>query len=117
LRLQGYPAAAFYTPHGGSLHFPEGSPAALAFIGMEKVLARFTDGLIFESDYIRREFERRVGAGLAPTAVITHGLQPADFVSVAPRAAAADLLFVGELRELKGVNVLLRAACGRCAVP
>jgi len=109
LRLQGYPAAAFYTPHGGSLHFPEGSPAALAFIGMEKVLARFTDGLIFESDYIRREYERRVGAGLAPTAVITNGLQPSDFVSVVPRADAADFLFVGELRKLKGVDVLLRA--------
>jgi glycosyltransferase involved in cell wall biosynthesis len=109
LRLQGYPAAAFYTPHGGSLHFPEGSPAALAFIGMEKVLARFTDGLIFESDYIRREYERRVGAGLAPTAAITNGLQPADFVSIVPRADAADFLFVGELRELKGVDVLLRA--------
>lgn len=109
LRFQGYPVAAFYTPHGGSLHFPEGSPAALAFIGMEKVLARFTDGLIFESDYIRREYERRVGAGLAPTVVVTNGLQPSDFITHAPRADAADFLFVGELRELKGVDVLLHA--------
>ncbi len=109
LRFQGYPVAAFYTPHGGSLHFPEGSPAALAFIGMEKVLARFTDGLIFESDYIRREYERRVGAGLAPTVVVTNGLQPSDFITHAPGADAADFLFVGELRELKGVDVLLHA--------
>lgn len=109
LRFQGHPVAAFYTPHGGSLHFPEGSPAALAFIGMEKVLARFTDGLIFESDYIRREYERRVGAGLAPTVVVTNGLQPSDFITHAPRADAADFLFVGELRELKGADVLLHA--------
>jgi glycosyltransferase involved in cell wall biosynthesis len=109
LRFQGHHVAAFYTPHGGSLHFPEGSPAALAFIGMEKVFARFTDGLIFESDYIRREYEHRVGAGLAPAAVITNGLQPSDFVTHAPRADAADFLFVGELRDLKGVDVLLRA--------
>lgn len=109
LRFQAYPIAAFYTPHGGSLHFPEGSPAALAFIGMEKVLARFTDGLIFESDYIRREYDRRVGAGLAPTVVVTNGLQPSDFITHAPRADAADFLFVGELRELKGVDVLLHA--------
>ncbi|HEY2773551.1 MAG TPA: glycosyltransferase family 4 protein, partial [Candidatus Binatia bacterium] len=73
------------------------------------VLARFTDGLIFESDYIRREYERRVGAGLAPTAVITNGLQPSDFGTHEPRADAADFLFVGELRQLKGVDVLLRA--------
>jgi glycosyltransferase involved in cell wall biosynthesis len=109
LRFQGHRAAAFYTPHGGSLHFPPGSAAALAFIGMEKVLARFTDGLIFESDYIRREYERRVGAGLAPTAVVTNGLQPSDFATHEPRPDAADFLFVGELRELKGVDVLLRA--------
>jgi glycosyltransferase involved in cell wall biosynthesis len=109
LRFQGHPVAAFYTPHGGSLHFPEGSPAAIAFIGMEKVLARFTDGLIFESDYIRREYERRVGAGLAPTMVVTNGLQPSDFAAHAPGADAADFLFIGELRQLKGVDVLLRA--------
>jgi glycosyltransferase involved in cell wall biosynthesis len=109
LRFQGHPTAAFYTPHGGSLHFPPGSPAALAFIGMEKALARVTAGLIFESDYIRREYERRVGAGLAPTAVVTNGLQPSDFVTHEPRPDAADFLFVGELRELKGVDVLLRA--------
>ena len=109
LRFQGRPVAAFYTPHGGSLHFAPGSPAALAFIGMEKVLARFTDGLIFESDYIRREYERRVGPGLAPTVVITNGLQPSDFGAQEPGPDAADFLFVGELRELKGVDVLLRA--------
>jgi len=109
LRFQGYPASAFYTPHGGSLHFQPGSPAALAFIGLEKALARITDGLIFESDYIRREYERRVGAGLAPTAVITNGLQPSDFAAHIPAPDAADFLFVGELRQLKGVDVLLRA--------
>jgi glycosyltransferase involved in cell wall biosynthesis len=109
LRFQGRPVAAYYTPHGGSLHFPEGSPAALAFIGMEKALARFTDGLIFESDYIRREYERRVGTGLAPTVVVTNGLQPSDLVVHTPQADAADFLFVGELRRLKGIDVLLRA--------
>ena len=109
VRFEGQSVATFYTPHGGSLHFPPGSPAALAFIGMEKLLARYTDGLIFESDYIRREYERRVGAGRAPTAVITNGLQPSDFGTHEPRADAADFLFVGELRQLKGVDVLLRA--------
>jgi hypothetical protein len=46
---------------------------------MEKVLARFTDGLILESDSDRREYERRVGSGLAPTTVITNGLKPSEF--------------------------------------
>jgi glycosyltransferase involved in cell wall biosynthesis len=109
LRLQGRRVATFYTPHGGSLHFPAGSLPALLYIGMEKVLARLTDGLIFESDYARRLYEQRVGKGLAPSRVITNALHPADFVAHAPARDAADFLFVGELRRIKGVDVLLRA--------
>jgi len=109
LRLEGGPVASFYTPHGGSLHFPPGSPQAFFYIGIEKALARFTDGLIFESDYVRRLYEQRVGKGLAPTRVITNALQAADFVPHTPDPDAADFLFVGELRQLKGVDVLLHA--------
>ncbi len=100
---------AIYTPHGGSLHFPPGSAQALMFIGMEKLLARMTDGLVFESDFIRRIFEARVGRGLAPTRVITNALLPSDFTALAPAPDAADFLFIGELRRLKGVDILLRA--------
>lgn len=109
LRLRGRRIVTFYTPHGGSLHFPAGSAPGLLYIGMEKVLARLTDALIFESDYIRRHYEKRVGKGLAPSRVILNALQPADFVTHAPARDAADFLFVGELRHIKGVDVLLRA--------
>lgn len=98
-----------YTPHGGSLHFPKGSPQAMLFIGVEKILARMTDGLVFESDFIRRVYEKRVGRDLAPTRVITNALQPSDFKPLKSDNALADFLFVGELRHLKGVDVLLRA--------
>ena len=37
------------------------------------------------------------------------GSAPEEFVAVAPAPDAADFLFVGELRHLKGVDVLLRA--------
>jgi glycosyltransferase involved in cell wall biosynthesis len=108
-RLRGGHVASFYTPHGGSLHFPAGAPQSLLYIGIEKLLAPFTDGLIFESDYVRRLYEERVGKSLAPTRVITNALQPADFVAHAPDPDAADFLFVGELRRLKGIDVLLDA--------
>lgn len=108
-RLRGGHVASFYTPHGGSLHFPPGAPQSLLFIGIEKLLAPCTDGLIFESDYVRRLYEERVGKGFAPTRVITNALQPADFVAHAPDPDAADFLFVGELRRLKGIDVLLNA--------
>jgi glycosyltransferase involved in cell wall biosynthesis len=81
----------------------------LLFIGVEKVLARMTDGLAFESDFIRGVYERRVGRGLAPARVITNGLQPSDFATREVKDDPADFLFVGELRHLKGVDVLLRA--------
>jgi glycosyltransferase involved in cell wall biosynthesis len=100
---------AVYTPHGGSLHYPPGSAPALVYIGTEKLLARFTDGLIFESDFMRRRYEARVGKGVAPTQVITNALQPGDFTPHEPAPDAADFLFVGELRKLKGVDVLLHA--------
>jgi glycosyltransferase involved in cell wall biosynthesis len=102
-------AAAIYTPHGGSLHYPPNSPQGLIYTGMEKLLARWTDGLIFESDFARRTYEARVGRGIAPTRVITNALQPHDFSKHAPVGDAADFLFVGELRRLKGVDILLRA--------
>jgi glycosyltransferase involved in cell wall biosynthesis len=108
-RATGGHVASFYTPHGGSLHFSPGSAQAFVYIGIEKVLARFTDGIIFESDYVRQLYERRVGKDLAPTRVITNALQPADFIAHEPVADAADFLFVGELRKLKGIDVLLDA--------
>ncbi len=109
LRREGRDTIAIYTPHGGSLHYPPNSLPGLLYIGIEKYLSRYTDGLIFESDYMRRVYEQRVGRNVAPTQVITNALQPADFVPHAPAPDAADFLFVGELRRLKGVDVMLRA--------
>jgi glycosyltransferase involved in cell wall biosynthesis len=109
LRTRGERTINIYTPHGGSLHFPPGSAQGMLFIGVEKVLARMTDGLAFESDFIRSVYERRVGRDLAPARVITNGLQPSDFATREVKDDPADFLFVGELRHLKGVDVLLRA--------
>lgn len=100
---------AIYTPHGGSLHYPTGSAPAPIYIGIEKILASYTDGLIFESDFMRRRYEKRIGKDVAPTKVITKALQPADVTAHEPAPDAADFLFVGELRRLKGVDVLLHA--------
>lgn len=101
--------AIFYTPHGGSLHFPPRSPQGMIYIAIERYLARHTDGLIFESDFARRVFDERVGKNLAEERVITNALQPNDFITHVPEPDAADFLFVGELRRLKGVDVLLNA--------
>ena len=109
LRLEGRNVAAFYTPHGGSLHYPQHSPQGLLFTAMEKVLNRYTDGLIFECDYISRLYDRRVGRGSVAQRVVPNALQPGDFTTHEPPPDAADFVFIGELRHLKGVDVLLRA--------
>jgi glycosyltransferase involved in cell wall biosynthesis len=109
LRADGRNFATFYTPHGGSLHYSLASPQGLIYTAVEKYLARYTDGLIFESDFIRRVYNRRIGAGRVPERVIPNALQPDDFTPHQPNANAADFLFIGELRHLKGVDVLLQA--------
>lgn len=109
LRLRRRKIASFYTPHGGSLNFAPGSLEGRIYLNLEKLLTHCTTGLIFESDYARRVYGERVGAGRVPVRVIPNGLQPADFIVHAPDAGAADVLFVGELRHLKGVDVLLDA--------
>lgn len=109
IKARGRRLATFYTPHGGSLNYAPGSLEGRIFLGLEKVLHRFTDAILFESAYAARVFEERVGPGGGRSRVVPNGLQPADFEPHAPAADATDFLFVGELRELKGVDVLLRA--------
>lgn len=100
---------AFYTPHGGSLHFKPDTFGGRAVLGLEKILGLMTDGLIFESQFARGAYEERVGIASIPMRVIPNGLRPDDFAPHASAANAADFLFIGELRDLKGVDVLLKA--------
>jgi glycosyltransferase involved in cell wall biosynthesis len=50
-----------------------------------------------------------VGRPKGEVAVIFNGLGPEDFETLAPGRADHDFVFVGELRELKGVDILLDA--------
>ena len=104
----------FYTPHGGSLHYTDSLVKGMVFLGIEMVLDRFSDGLIFESQFARLAYEGALGESQASTRIIANGLRPGDFDSVPLRENAADFLFVGELRDLKGVDVLLRAFAALC---
>jgi glycosyltransferase involved in cell wall biosynthesis len=109
LSARGHRVKAFYTPHGGSLHYKTGTFAGTVFCFLERIMGLMTDGLIFESDYARKAYADLVGRSSAPRRVIPNGLGPQDFEERAPNADAADFLFIGELRALKGVDVLLDA--------
>lgn len=102
-------AKAIYTPHGGSLHYSAASPAGLIFLTLEKLLARRSGGMIFECQFSRDVFAAKVRADGYPARVIPNGLKPDEFTPVPLVDAPDDILFIGELRHLKGVDLLLDA--------
>jgi glycosyltransferase involved in cell wall biosynthesis len=100
---------SIYAPHGGSLHYAWTSPAGAAFLSVEKMLARTGSGLHFVCEYERRAFDAKIGIGGKANAVVHNGLWPGEFTDVPLREGAADLLFIGDMRKLKGVDVFLDA--------
>jgi glycosyltransferase involved in cell wall biosynthesis len=102
-------AIRVYTPHGGSLHYSRSSPVGMMYLALEQVLMRRTELFLFESQFGRDAFAAKIGAPRSLTRVVHNGVTAEEFVAVAPHADAADLVFVGELRMLKGVDVLLDA--------
>jgi glycosyltransferase involved in cell wall biosynthesis len=108
-RLAGTRALRAYTPHGGSLHFDPRTPIGFVYLTLERALLRRTDLILFESAYARDVYRARIGTPAAAVQVIHNGVAAAEFASVAPATDASDVLFVGELRRLKGVDVLIEA--------
>jgi glycosyltransferase involved in cell wall biosynthesis len=116
LKRAGRSVAACYTPHGGSLHYHPSSAIGRIYMALERRLERHTDAIIFESAYAAARYEAQIGRPACATRVIPNGLGPADFGTTGSDADAADLLFVGELRRLKGVDVMLEALAQARAV-
>jgi glycosyltransferase involved in cell wall biosynthesis len=110
-RLAGNPSNAIrvYTPHGGSLHYGPTTPQGAIYLTLEKLLKARTDLFLFESEYIRDLFVRRIGMPRAVVKIVHNGVADSEFAEVAPAPSATDLLYIGELRALKGVNVLIDA--------
>jgi glycosyltransferase involved in cell wall biosynthesis len=111
-RLGGSKAIAVYTPHGGVLHFSRSSPSGRVFHSLERLLMHRTTAIIFESRYAAQTYAQLIGVPTCPTRVIYNGLAAGEFVPVAPLENAADFVFVGELRDLKGIHVLIDALAG-----
>ncbi|UJW85893.1 glycosyltransferase family 4 protein [Devosia sp. SL43] len=111
-RIGGGKAVALYTPHGGVLHFSKTSMSGRLFHKLERWLMAQTGAIIFESKYAQATYSALIGAPTCPTQVIHNGLTPDEFIPVPPAQDAADFVFVGELRDLKGIHVLIDALAG-----
>ncbi len=99
-----------YTPHGGSLHFDPRTWQGRVFLTAERFMRRRTDAYVFESDFGLRTFIQKIGEPATFSSVIHNGVSEAEFMPVITDEDAADFVFVGELRDLKGVSTLIDAA-------
>lgn len=95
-----------YTPHGGSLH---DAVAGKFCIMLERLLMRRGNLYLFESAYARDIFRRKVGHPGGTVRVIHNGVTKTEFEPVELAAHATAIVFLGELRALKGIDVLIDA--------
>ncbi len=108
VRGRGRPIRA-YTPHGGSYNYRPGSLLHRLYMGVEGLLARRTDVFLFESAYVAGRHRAYVDPGRTVTRIVHNGIDEAEFVPVERAEDPFDLVYVGELREAKGLPVLLEA--------
>ena len=105
LRVSRSRVARLYSPHGGSLHYDENTLTGKLFFALERNMARFTDCLLFVSDYERRTYRRKVGEPPIPNVLVYNGLRATEFEPVPAAVDAADLLYIGMMRDLKGPDL------------
>jgi glycosyltransferase involved in cell wall biosynthesis len=109
LRVSRSRVARLYSPHGGSLHYDETTTTGKMFFGLERLMERFTDHLLFVSDYEQRTFRRKIGTPRPPHGLVYNGLRAAEFEPVPAAADAADFLYIGMMRDLKGPDLFIDA--------
>jgi glycosyltransferase involved in cell wall biosynthesis len=108
-RLSAPRPGRFYSPHGGSLHYDGRTTAGKFFFTLERVMDRLTDHIIFVSDYERRTFLGEIGEPKAHSNLVYNGLAPHEFERAVPADDAADFLFIGMMRDLKGPDIFIDA--------
>ena len=102
-------AVRAYTPHGGSLLFAHDSLAGKLYLTTEKLLMLRGDLFLFESAFSANTFRSKIGTPKGLVRIVHNGVSRAEFEPVAARPDATDLVFLGELRHLKGIHVLIDA--------
>lgn len=102
-------AVRAYTPHGGSLLFSHDTLAGKVYLLTEGLLMLRTDLFLFESIYSSDTFHRKIGDAGTRVRVVHNGVARAEFEPITLAPDATDLIFIGELRPVKGVDVLIDA--------
>lgn len=100
------PIVRVYTPHGGSLHDEVGSKLHLL---MERMLMPLGQLYLFESAYSHGVYRRKIGEPRAVARVVHNGIRRDELEPIPLVQGAADVIYLGELRDIKGVDVLIEA--------
>ncbi|HZS64435.1 MAG TPA: glycosyltransferase family 4 protein [Xanthobacteraceae bacterium] len=100
------PVLRAYTPHGGSLHDAVGGRVGIL---LERMLRPFGHVYLFESEYSHGLYRKKVGAPPGISRVVHNGLHADEFEPIALDSDAGDLVYLGEMRRLKGVDLLLES--------
>ena len=98
-----------YTPHGGSLVYCPGTVSGGFYRSLERILNPRTDLFLFESSYVAELYRKVVAPPLAMVRIVRNGIAETEFEPAVPRADAADIVCVGELRPVKAMDVLIDA--------
>jgi glycosyltransferase involved in cell wall biosynthesis len=67
------------------------------------------DLFLFESAYSEQIFRRKIGNPRGLVRVVHNGVSRGEFTPIVSRPDASDLMFMGELRPVKGIDVLIEA--------
>ncbi|MFA6266430.1 MAG: glycosyltransferase family 4 protein [Pseudolabrys sp.] len=102
-------AVRAYTPHGGSLLFTNATLAGKIYLATERLLMLRSDLLLFESQYSADMSRSKVGAPRGQVRVVHNGVSRAEFEPIVPVENATDIVFIGELRHVKGIDLLIDA--------
>ena len=109
VKRQGLNVKTIYTPHGGSLHYSPAKPMGRLYIAAERMLLPSTDGFLFESVFAANKYVELIGQPQCPARIVLNGLYRHEFYEPMLADDAVDFVYIGELRYLKGVDILLEA--------
>jgi len=102
-------AIRVYTPHGGTLVYGPGTLAGGFYRSLEWLLKWRTDLFLFESNFAAAQFRAQIGRPPGMVRVVHNGVGDGEFVPIVQSADATDIVALGELRPVKGFDLLIEA--------
>ena len=102
-------AIRVYTPHGGTLVYRPGTLSGGFYRSLEWLLKWRTDLFLFESNFAAAQFRAQIGRPPGLVRVVHNGVGDDEFAPITHPADATDIVALGELRPVKGFDLLIEA--------